>query len=486
MNMTTQKLIEIFTEINKIPRKSKNETKIIEWLITWAKTNNIEYQKDNIGNIVIKVNASMGYENKPTVILQTHMDMVCEKTPDSNHDFSKDPIQILIENDWITANKTTLGADNGMGMAIALNLALDKTIKHPALELLFTVDEETGLTGVNALEASFIKGQTLINLDSEDEGVATIGCAGGVTSKTILNLSTQKSTKNQTPLLITIQGLQGGHSGVDINLNRGNAIKILANILEKTFTNYQFQISEINGGAAHNAIPRNSDVLVFVDTQNKENFKISVTTIAQEIKKNLEVNDPNFSLTITEQTKKEDIDIISTEDTLRIITILNKIPSGVITMSNEIEGLVQTSNNLATIKLIQNNSKEISLEITCSQRSSNETELKDITSKIKTLSNEVQGETTTNCGYSPWQPNWNSLLVEKCKTVYKNLFNKELKIEVIHAGLECAVISKKCPSVVDMVSVGPTIKNPHCPDEKLYIPSIQPVWEFLVTLLETL
>ncbi len=477
MEPELQKILDIFEEINTIPRKSKHEERISNWLVDWAKKHNLEFKQDSALNVCISVPASPGRENDPVVILQGHMDMVCEKTPESGHDFSKDPIKHIIEGEWMHADNTTLGADNGIGLALSLALATDDSVSHPPLELLCTVDEETGLVGANSIEKDFLTGNILLNLDSEDEGVFTIGCAGGRDVE--IKLSLQKETADTPGAVykISVDGLRGGHSGVDIHEARANANIILAKILKAITDNgLPLRLVDIAGGSAHNAIPRNSCATVLVPESDTETFKSTFESTAAELENQTKQSDPDVRISLSESEKGNAV--YTVDDTNRAIGLLNALPHGVAKMSEDMEGLVETSNNFATINLADD-----TITILSSQRSSVETELSAIVSRVESIAAEYQASYTTNEGYPGWQPNPSSPILGVCKEVYKNLFDKEPHVEAIHAGLECGIIGSKFENM-DMISLGPTIKNPHSPEERLYLPSVPKIWEFLVALLK--
>jgi len=481
----TDKILERFQQIDSVPRKSKNEAKISEWLMKWAQEHHLSAKKDKVNNVVIQVPATPGYEQSPTIVLQGHMDMVCEKTPESKHDFTKDPIQFVTQGEWLNANQTTLGADNGIAIAMALVLAEQTDIGHPALELLFTVDEETGLTGANALESGFITGKILLNLDSEDEGVFTVGCAGGKTTEISLPLSMAKVPSSHQVYCLKVSGLKGGHSGVDIHCQRANGIIILARTLYRLAKLGQVMVAQFHGGAAHNAIPRDAHAVVFINKKSEEQAKQIVADMQKEIAAEYRRNDPNLAIQLLpgmpepNQQTPVPTKAMTEEQTKKAVDLLLALPHGVAAMSMEISGLVETSNNLATISI-----KDNVLQVVTSQRSSVMSRLQAITDRIESLVRLSGGTTKTGDGYPSWAPDMDSKLLARCKEVYQKLMGKEPKVEAIHAGLECGIIGGKYPGM-DMISFGPTIQNPHSPSERLHIPSISKVWDFLVALLQS-
>jgi dipeptidase D len=472
----TQRILEIFNELNRIPRCSKKEERIAEWLLHWAKSHKLDCAKDDVNNIVIKVPAKGGYQNAPTIVLQGHMDMVCEKNSDTAHDFSRDPIQSYQDGDWLKAKGTTLGADNGIAIAMALALAEDETISHPPLELLFTVDEETGLIGANSLQSGFVKGRTLINIDSEDEGIFTIGCAGGKAS-----LFKQKQYPSPTPAdyhtaEITVKGLLGGHSGIDIIERRANANRLLIRLLHQFAGRCEIRLVSASGGTAHNAIPREAQAKIAFHKKDRELLQEMTVHFQKEIALEFRTLEKNIQITFREA-DEENLSI-DYPQTLHIIHFLLVLPHGVIYLSDTLPGVVETSVNFARVRI-----NEHHVETLTSQRSLNPGALTELVSRMEALAG-LAGFTTEHIhGYPVWAPDWNSPLLERSKQVYRSLFNKEAVVEVIHAGLECGIIGSKYPGM-DMISIGPTIKHPHSPDEKLQISTIEQVFTFLIHLLQ--
>jgi dipeptidase D len=491
MDTVTKEILEVFEEINTIPRCSGHEENIAHWLKEQALSAGLSFKFDSVNNVLISVPASKGYETSPAVVLQGHMDMVCEKTQDSSHDFSKDPIRHIIEGDWLRADGTTLGADNGIALAMVLVLARHREIPHPPLELLFTVDEETGLTGANELMPDFISGKILLNLDSEDEGVFITGCAGGLNTTITLPLERRSFPADYSVCRLVVTGLAGGHSGVDIHENRANANKLLASALSSLMDSTSLLLLSISGGSAHNAIPRHAEALVSMPPEQYENAVSIVRQIGNEARKEYTEYDPSLSITISMQVADENLLSVPPEMGREIVSLLEKLPSGVARMSEDMPGLVQTSSNLATAgteAVGKENGKRggFRLVIVTSQRSSVNSELYDITNKVASIAVSAGADVVHSSGYPAWQPpDPSSPLARRCTDIYSGIFGKEPEIKVIHAGLECAVIGSKFPGM-DMISLGPTIRNPHSPDEKLYIPSIPRVWEFLLALLASL
>jgi dipeptidase D len=465
-----------FDEIRKIPRCSKHEEKIREYTINFAKKQNLEYKTDKSGNVVIKKPGTKGMENKPIIILQGHMDMVCEKNNDVDFDFSKDSIQLKLEGDVLKADGTTLGADNGIGLAMSFAILEDNNIKHGPLEALFTVDEETGLTGAFAMEPDMLKGRIMLNLDSEDFGVITVGCAGGGDSQIKLPVKTQPINGSLTSLNIKVSGLRGGHSGVDIHEQRGNAVKLLTRMLWKAKDDYKIYITEIKGGDKHNAIPREAYAKVSVDKADKDKF---ITTLKEEGKNILQEYkpiDPNFKVDF------EDIDKLKTtlsgESQNRLLDLLHGLPHGVDKMNYDIPELVETSTNLASIKI-----NEKTVDISMSTRSSIKSALQDFRDRIRAVAELSGANVKEETSYPGWKPNLDSKILKTSKAVFKEMYGKEPKIEAIHAGLECGIIGEKFPGM-DMISIGPTLKYPHSPDEQIHVSTVGKTYDFVLKILE--
>ena len=466
-----------FDEICKIPHCSKNEEKIREYIVNFAKEKNLEYKIDEIGNVVISKPATSGMEGKTGVILQGHMDMVCEKNSDVTFDFLKDAIKLKNKtDDIIVADGTTLGADNGIGVAMSLAILEDNTLKHGPVEALFTVDEETGLTGAFALEADMLKGKIMLNLDSEDFGVLTVGCAGGGDTQIKLPISKQETTGDYDAITIKISGLRGGHSGVDIHEQRGNAVKLLTRMLWKAHGNYDFYISEMKGGDKHNAIPRESYATILVDKSNKNQFVESLKAEEKYILEEIKPIDPNFKVNV------EGADNIQTtltkESQTKVLNLLHGLPHGVEKMNYDIPNLVETSTNLATISFNDKNAR-----IQLSTRSSLTTELQNLRDKINAVAKLSGADVEEGDCYPGWKPDLSSNILKVSQKIFKDMYNKEPIIEAIHAGLECGIIGEKFPGM-DMISIGPTIKYPHSPDEELHISTVEKTYKYVLKILE--
>jgi len=469
-----------FEQILKIPHCSENEKGLGDYIISVAEQNNLKWKKDEVGNVVVSKDATPGYENSIGVILQGHLDMVCEKNSDVNFDFTQDPIQAEVKNDWIQAKGTTLGSDNGIGLCAALAIMEDNGLQHPAMEFLFTVEEETGLIGAARIQPGFLSGKRLLNLDSEEEGEFTIGCAGGADSEISLPLERTK-IQNGNLYRIKLFGLRGGHSGIDINQGRGNAVKLLARMLWQTQTDVvsPFNLISFEGGNLRNAIPREAWADLYVDPENVENLRSLFEKAYNKI--NFEVKAIETGIKFSfEKLENNKLDPLQTESQKRLISLLLSIPHGVIAMHPEMKDLVETSSNLAAC-----HTSEANAEIICSSRSSTASAIESTRDAIAAACTLAGAQITQPEGYPGWTPNLQSSLLQSLKDVYTNKFQKEPKIAAIHAGLECGIIGEKFPGM-DMISFGPTIEHPHSPEERVHHGSTELFWEFLITLLEEL
>ena len=461
-----------FDEIRKIPHCSRQEKPLGDYVLSVAETFKAEADRDETGNIVIRKPATQGHENAPGVVLQGHLDMVCEKNSDVQHDFSKDAINVKIDGEWVTAEGTTLGADNGIGVAASLAVLEDDSLVHGPLELLFTVDEETGLNGARELSSDFIEGRILLNLDSEEENAFTISCAGGADTETVLPI-TRSGSPGGTALKVSLSGLRGGHSGIDIHTGRGNAIQLLVRMLSDA--DVPFQLIGLEGGSKHNAIPREAFAEVIADESAlksalQELFKsvqFEYKAVEKEMKLSFEPTD----------TKTPPMDETSQNTLLGLIFSL---PHGVMAMSQEIPGLVETSNNLAIVRCTDSDAT-----VTTSTRSSIFSALEATRSKIDAIAALSGAKTEKDEGYPAWSPNLESSILQTMKGIYSELNGKEPEIMAIHAGLECGIIGEKY-SGMDMISFGPELKNPHSPDERIHIGSVDRFWTLLKTTLEKL
>jgi dipeptidase D len=476
LSLEPQIIFGYFDEICKIPRPSKKEGKIIDYLIEFAQKHSMEYKKDNAGNVLISKPATKGMEKVKTVVLQSHVDMVAEKNEDVVHDFENDPIVPYVEDGWIKAKGTTLGADCGIGMAAALAVLADKNIKHGAIECLFTVDEETGLTGAKALQKNFFSGKILINLDSEDDGELFIGCAGGIDSTIKLTYVTEPVPSDYVGYKLSIKGLRGGHSGDDINKGRPNAIKLLNRFLWRMSLKYDFRISAYDGGNLRNAIPREAYAILCISSdlvtkilKNYSNFKRHLEEEYGHVEEKMQIEFVQI------ETPHHVIDEISQLD---LLAAIQACPSGVITMSTKIKDLVEASTNLASVKFAHG--REVI--ITTSQRSSIKSKLYDAVDTVKSLFSLTSARITTSNAYPAWTLNFDSEILEITKRVYKKLFDEDPKVKAVHAGLECGLFLEKYPNL-DMISFGPTIRDVHSPNEKLEINTVGKFWMLIKNVL---
>ena len=461
-----------FDAISKIPRCSKNEEAAGEYVKEFARTREYQFRQDAAGNIVVKIPASPGHENKPGIVLQGHLDMVCEKNADKSFDFEKDAIEVQIKDEWITADGTTLGADNGIGLAASLAVAEDDTVIHGPLELLFTTDEETGLNGANALKSDFLQGRILLNLDSEEEGTFFIGCAGGGDSQ--IRLPLKRSSSPHPAFRIALKGLRGGHSGIDIHTGRGNAIQLLARILLELTVKYQ--LVSLEGGSKHNAIPREAFAVIHCDQDVL--LKSSLNERFEKIK--FEYKTVEKDMTLSVESVQPVMDPMQQKDQERSLNLIMGLPHGVMAMSQEIPGLVETSNNLAIVK-----NTESELMIYTSSRSSILSALEATRKKIQAIADLAGAETEHLQGYPAWTPNLESPILKTMKSIHLYVTGKESKVEAIHAGLECGIIGEKF-SGMDMISFGPDLKNPHSPDERVHIASVGRFYNLLKETLKAL
>lgn len=482
-NLEPKILWQRFYEISRIPRPSKKEEKIRAYLRNLFRELNVEFKEDSIGNIVAKIPASKGFENSPAVILQGHVDMVCEKNNSKKHDFETDPIEIYREDGWIKADGTTLGSDNGIGVAAALAVISDKNVIHGPLEILLTVDEETGLTGASNFDPNLISGKILINMDSEEEGTFYIGCAGGQDTLGKFILEFENKPHSASLYELTVTGLKGGHSGLEIRLARANAIKILGRVLNE-LQKINFSIAKLNAGKLRNAIPREAEAIIYLNDSNEKNAQDIINNFQKLASNEFKKSDKDLKITLQKITSK---DLADSENKVftkilskKIINTLLALPNGVISWSQDIPDLVETSTNVATIKISGNE-----LIIGTSQRSSIESAKKYAAKSTAAVFDLASAEIKTTDGYPGWKPNMDSKLLKVATQTYKELFNKEAEIKAIHAGLECGILESKKPGM-DMVSFGPTIEGAHSPDEKVNIETVEKFYDLLKSLLKEL
>ena len=465
-----------FELLTKIPRPSKKEGEVIAFMKKWGEDHGLETIVDEIGNVIIKKAATPGMEDRKGVILQGHLDMVPQKNSDKKHDFEKDPIEAYIDGEWVTANGTTLGADNGMGVAAAMAVLEDDTLQHGPIEALFTIDEETGMTGAINLKPGLLDGDILLNMDSEDEGELYIGCAGGIDTNVVYHFSKEQVPDGTNAYKIHVKGLKGGHSGLDINLGRGNANTILGKLLQEAADKYGVRIAEVEAGSLRNAIPREATATVVVPAENENAFKDLVKEFEAKEQKALKDADPGLKISV-ETTEKPSF-VIDEKTQKGFLKGVVNCPNGVLAWDKNLPGVVETSSNLAIIKTSGD-----TIEIACLTRSGVDAERDNWAHKIADNFRENGAEASHAGGYPGWKPNVNSEILETMKEVYNNKYGKIPEVKVIHAGLECGILGATYTNW-DMISFGPTIRFPHSPDEKVNIATVQKFWDFLLDTLK--
>ncbi|HAR37157.1 MAG: cytosol nonspecific dipeptidase [Bacteroidetes bacterium GWD2_45_23] len=469
-----------FYDITQIPRPSKKEERIRAYLIDFANQHNLEVKEDKAGNILITKPATEGKEDVPTVVLQSHVDMVCEKNSGVTFDFDNDPIETIIEGDWVKANGTTLGADNGIGVAAQLAVLAADDIAHGKIEALFTVDEETGLTGAYALGKDFFTGNMLINLDTEEEGEIYIGCAGGKGTKAYFKYKVKEAPKKYFWFKVTVKGLRGGHSGSDIDKGLGNANKILTRFLYSlSRKKYGMILSEIGGGNLHNAIPREAFAIMGIKEKYKEDIRVKLNMFLAKVQDEYKHADSNLDIQL--ESVQIPSKVIKKRTAEKLILALYACPHGVFGMSRDIEGLVETSTNLASVKMLPNHL----IEIGTSQRSSVDSQKENIVQMVSSVFELAGAKVVHSEGYPGWQPNTESALLKLAEQEYQSLYDKNARVKAIHAGLECGLFLEKYPNL-DMISIGPDMTDVHSPDEKMKISSVGKFWDYLVRILESI
>jgi len=468
-----------FEDICQIPRPSKKEDQIIAFLIEFGKRNNLETKRDEIGNVLIKKPATPGKENLKTVVLQSHMDMVCEKNNETEHNFDTDAIVPWIDNGWVKAKGTTLGADDGIGMAAEMALLTSNDIEHGPIECLFTVDEETGLSGAFALQPGFFDGKILLNLDSEDEGELFIGCAGGIDTLATMEYQKEEIPVGHFAIRIDVKGLLGGHSGDEINKGRGNSNKILNRFLWQINKKYDIRLSDFNGGNLRNAIPREAFAVITLPSEFKENVRVDLNIYAAEMEQVWDINEPKLKITL-ESVDKPDF-VIDRQTSNNLFDALYACPHGVFTMSSKMPGMVETSTNLASVKFTENEN----ILITTSQRSDVDSEKYNIAQMVGSALTMGGAKIEHTDGYPGWAPNPNSEILTVAAESYEKLFEVKPIIRSIHAGLECGLFLEKYPEM-DMISFGPTLRDVHSPDERINIETVDKFWKHLVDILQNI
>ena len=467
-----------FADLNAVPRPSKKEERVIQFMVDFGKSLNLDTLVDKVGNVIITKPATKGLEDRQTVVLQSHLDMVHQKNSDTVFNFDKEGIKMVIEGDWVTADGTTLGADNGLGVAAIMAILSSNDLQHPNIEALFTIDEETGMTGAMGLEGGILKGDILLNLDTEEDDEIGMGCAGGVDVTATRNYNEEEVPENSTAFSINVKGLNGGHSGMDIIKELGNANKIMNRVLFDGFTNFGLRISEINGGSLRNAIPRESFATVTIDTISKEAFLFETGLLINNIKEEFSTKEPNLTVEIIEIASPEKVMELGVQEGL--IKSIYAAHNGVYRMSPDITDLVETSNNIARVIV-----KDGHIKIGCLTRSSSESNKSDLANSLKSAF-ELSGFDVDLSGeYPGWQPNVNSAILDVVANLYKELHGEKAHVAACHAGLECGILGQNYPEM-DMVSFGPTILGAHSPDERACISSTQKFWKFLVEILKNI
>lgn len=462
---------ENFYQITQIPRPSKKEKTIVEYMKHFGEKLGLETIVDNVGNVIIRKPATPGMENRKVVVLQSHLDMVPQANSNIKHDFEKDPIDAYIDGEWVTARDTTLGADNGMGVAATMAILQSKNIEHGPIEALFTVDEETGMTGANGLEAGVLKGDILMNLDSEDEGELYVGCAGGEDANVTLEVKLEPAPEGCEAHSLEIKGLKGGHSGMDIKLGRGNANKLAFRLLKQLSDKYSIKIAKIEGGSLRNAIPREAFVTFYAPKNKCDNIINEVKEFEKIAKNELSLTEPNLSITLVKSSTPSHV--IDLDSQNRLINAILACPNGVQRMSDSMPGLVETSTNLAVVKLDGDK-----VYVKCLMRSSVDSARRALAMSLQAVFDLAGAETNFCGGYPGWKPNMESPILKIMISTYERLYGKTPEIKAVHAGLECGLLGGLYPNF-DMISFGPTIRYPHSPDEKVNIDSVHKFWDFM-------
>jgi dipeptidase D len=467
-----------FYEITQIPRPSKKEQRIIEYMKNFGEKNGLETIVDSVGNVIIRKPATKGMENRKGIIFQTHLDMVPQKNSDKKHDFEKDPIETVIDGEWVKANGTTLGSDNGIGVAATMAVLAAKDLVHGPVEALFTIDEETGMTGVFGLKTGLLHGDILLNLDSEDEGELYVGCAGGIDVSAVKNYPQEPAPSGMQAYKIIAKGLRGGHSGVDIALGRANSNKLMFRFLMQAESDFGIRLSEAGGGDLRNAIPRESYCVVLVPQDKTGEFEAFVKNYDKIYKAEFSDTEPDLLFTFEKAQMPEKV--MNKADQFKVIRAVFVCPNAVIRMSQAMKGLVETSNNLAIVKV-----KDGRFEAHCLTRSSVDSAKEATAWKIAAVFHLIDADVKLTGGYPGWKPNVNSPILKTMSNVYQNLYGKHPDVKAIHAGLECGLIGGVYPNL-DMISFGPTIRYPHSPDEKVNIESVAKFWNFLVETMKNI
>ncbi len=467
-----------FYALNQIPRCSREEERVSKFVTDFAEKCGLTWKNDHVGNLLISKPATKGMEKRPALVIQGHLDMVCEKNNDTVHDFSNDPIKMKVEDGWVTAEGTTLGADNGIAVAMGMAVMEATDIPHPPMEFLFTIDEETGLTGANALKSDFVNGRVLLNIDSEEEGALYIGCAGGLNTLLSKDIEWQKASNDFLTYHLTVGGLRGGHSGLNIHEGFGNAIILSGRLLKALSCEINLRMVAINAGSKHNAIPREAVSTIQIMPDELVKAKEIIHNYQQTFREEYKFIEKDITISLEETSRV--MRVFSNEFTSKLIRLLYAMPNGVFAMSHAIDGLVETSTNLAIVE-----TKETSVELLTSQRSSMSTAVNDVAGRVKAIGELAGFRIDYNDGYPAWEPNPDSQLLATCKKIYADKYGSEPAVKAIHAGLECGIIGEKYNGM-DMISFGPDIEGAHSPDERIKISSTEHIWEYLLEILKTI
>lgn len=467
---------ENFAKLNAVPRASKKEAHVIQFMENFGRALNLPTYTDQVGNVIIKKPATPGMENKLTIALQSHLDMVHQKNSDTNFDFDTEGIKMYVDGDWVKAQGTTLGADNGIGVATIMGLLASNDIPHPALEALFTIDEETGMTGAISLQPGLLDAAIMLNLDTEEDNELTIGCAGGIDVTAQGNYIAKEPNAHAIAFEINVKGLTGGHSGMDIHKGRGNANKLMNRILLTVAESVSFEIASIDGGSLRNAIPRESKAVVCLNKDVKESFEKAFSEIAATLKEENNITDP--AITIESKMVELPINVMAAADSINFLKAVSVCPNGIYRMSAAIKDLVQSSNNLARIELGNG-----TYNVKCLTRSSVNTEKMEVAQAVRSAFELIGAQVEYGGSYPGWTPNPNSVIVKLMSELYEKMFSEKPNVNACHAGLECGILNGPYPKI-EMISFGPTIHGAHSPDEKVSIPSVQKYWKYLLETLK--
>jgi dipeptidase D len=465
-----------FADLNAVPRPSKNERRVTQFMREFGQRLGLPTEVDGVGNVLIRKPATAGRENRPTVVLQSHLDMVWQKNADSNFDFDTQGIDMFIEGDWVKARGTTLGADNGIGVASIMAILASSELEHPAIEALFTIDEETGMTGAKSLPAGWLQGRILLNLDTEEDHVLTIGCAGGVNVSAKLPITWQSAAKDALGIKLSVRGLKGGHSGMDIHLGRGNANKLMNRVLQQATERFSLQLASVQGGGLRNAIPRESFATAAIPAKQREDFAAWLGNLATTIRSEYQLTDPEARIEV-EFLAATPEKVLTPADQQKLFAAVDACPNGIFRMSPSIPGLVQTSNNLASVAL-----KGDQIDFLCLTRSSVDSERDELARVISSLLRTLGARVELDSDYPGWQPLPESGIVKLMSGLYRELYGSEAHVEACHAGLECGIIGSHFPGM-EMISFGPNITGAHSPDEKVQISSVKKFWGYLTETL---